>query len=593
MFPATVTALPWSISAVAAIALAAAVFAIVSLWALRAFRSESASTSEQRFRAMVERSPDLITRQNEAGTYLFASTSSAEVLGWTPEELGGRSAFEFIHPDDAASVREYLATVCREPFPWPFSYRIQRKDGRTIWLETNGACEGEGDAREIIAYSRDVTERKRVEDHIAYLAYHDELTGLPNRTLFNDRLTVALAQARRFERIVAVLFLDLDHFKRVNDTLGHTLGDQLLDGVASRLREFTRVTDTVARLSGDEFTVLLSEVAHEEDSARIARKILDGLAQRFTIEGHHVYIGASMGIALYPRDGEDPETLLKNADSAMYRAKNSGRNSYSFCTPESNARFLERLTLENSLRRAFEREEFVVYYQPVMSTRSGKPVAMEALIRWNDPSRGVVTPAEFLSVAEDSRLMLPIGEWVLRSACRQAREWADSGTPVRVAVNLSARQFEASDLDRIVERALSDSSLDPAMLDLEVAEAVASRDFRFSRDAIARLQGLGVRVALDDFGAGTGSFGELKELPIGLVKVDSRFLRDQASRDAAILSSVINAAHALEVKVVGKSVESAAQYEFLQAHQCDEMQGFLFGPPLPPGAALGALRNDH
>ncbi len=589
MYPLTASAIPWSTSAVLAIALAAIVFAAVSLRALRASRRATGPGPDQRFRAIVERSPDVITRQTEAGVFLYASGSSREVLGWEPEQLVGRSVFDLAHADDASSLREYLATVCREPFPWPFTYRVHRKDGRTIWLETNGACEN----REIIAYSRDVTDRKRVEDHIAYLAYHDELTGLPNRTLFNDRLTIALAHARRFNRIVAVFFLDLDHFKRINDTLGHTAGDQLLDGVAGRLQEVTRISDTVARLSGDEFTILLSEVAHEEDSARIGRKVLDALAQRFTIEGHHVYIGASMGIALFPRDGEDAETLLKNADSAMYRAKNSGRNAYSFCTPESNARFLERLTLENSLRRAFEREEFVVYYQPVMSTRSGKPVSMEALIRWNDPERGVVTPAEFLNVAEESRLMLPIGEWVLRSACRQAKEWADAGRPLRVALNLSARQFEASDLDRIVERALSDTSLDPAFLDLEIAESVASRDFRFSRDAIGRLHGLGVQVAIDDFGGGTGSFGELKELPIGTVKVDSRFLRDRHSRDAAILSSVITAAQALDIKVVGKSVESAAQYEFLQKHKCDEMQGFLFGPPLPPGAAISSLRNDH
>ncbi|HVR43159.1 MAG TPA: EAL domain-containing protein [Thermoanaerobaculia bacterium] len=574
------------------LALAALAFAAASLWAIRASRSRRRQT-EDPFRTIVERSPDLITRQTESGLFLYVSMASRELLGYTAEELMDRSVLELVHPDDQGSVREYLTTVCRESFPWAFSYRIRRKDGRVIWIETSSTCERQGEVRELIGYSRDVTERKRVEDHISYLAYHDELTGLPNRTLFQDRLTIALAHARRFNRFVGVLFIDLDHFKRINDTLGHALGDQLLDAVAVRLRESIRLSDTVARLGGDEFTVLLSEVSHEEDVARISRKILEALTQRFTLEGHHVYVSASMGIALHPRDGEEPETLLKNADSAMYRAKNSGRNAYSFCTPESNARFLERLTLENSLRRAFEREEFVVYYQPVFSTRTGKPVEMEALIRWNDPERGLVTPGEFLAVAEESRLMLPIGEWVLRSACRQAKEWVDQGIPVRVAVNLSERQFQAADLERIVDRALSDASLDSALLNLEVAESVAARDLTFARQAIDRLRGLGVRVAIDDFGAGTASFGELKELPVDMVKIDSRFLRSREGREAAILASVIGAAQALDLGVIGKSVESAAQFEFLQRHHCDEMQGYLFGPPLPPGSVRRNLETSH
>lgn len=564
-----------------------------SIWALRAPRFRGGGPRNESFRHIVEGSPDLIARLTESGIFLYVSAASEKVLLYRPEELVGRSIFDFILAEDAPSVREYLTTVCRESFPWPFSYRIRRKDGRTVWVETSSTCEQKDDLREVIAYSRDVTERKRVEDHISYLAYHDELTGLPNRTLFQDRLTVALAHARRFSRYVAVFFLDLDHFKRINDTLGHALGDQLLDAVASRLRESTRGSDTVARIGGDEFTILLSEVAHEEDTARIARKVLESLAQRFTLDGHHVYVSGSMGIAVYPRDGEDPETLLKNADSAMYRAKNSGRNGYSFCTPESNARFLERLTLENSLRRAFEREEFVVYYQPVMSMRSGRAVEMEALIRWNEPDRGVLSPADFLNVAEDSRLMLPIGEWVLRSACRQAREWADRGHGLRVAVNLSARQFQDPDLEKIVERAVSDAGLDPSLLHLEIAEDVAARDLPFARQTIGRLKTLGVRVAIDDFGAGTASFGELRQLPIDLVKIDSRSLRgNPGSRDAAILSSVIAAAQAFDLGIIGKAVESAAQYDFLQRHHCDEMQGFLFGPPLPPTAILQNT-TDH
>ncbi|HEU5163612.1 MAG TPA: EAL domain-containing protein [Thermoanaerobaculia bacterium] len=588
----TLAGLPWTIPL--ALALSALAFAAISLWALTASRRSARRPDDEELRAIVEGSPDLIARHSENGVFCFVSSAAESVFGFKGEELVGRSLLDLVVPDDRRAVREYLETVCRGSFPWPFTYRLTRKDGGIAWIETNASCRGVGSAREVISYSRDVTERKRVEDHIAYLAYHDELTGLPNRTLFNDRLTIALAQARRFGRRVALLFLDLDYFKRINDTLGHRVGDQLLEAVSTRLRDSIRLTDTVARLGGDEFTVLLSEVAHEEDTARIARKILDALSQRFTLEGHHVFVSASMGIAVFPNDGDEPELLLKNADSAMYRAKNSGRNTYSFCTPETNARFHERLTLENDLRRAFEREEFIVYYQPVISARSGKAVEMEALIRWNDPARGVVSPAQFLPVAEDSHLLLAIGEWVLRSACRQAKEWSEQGNPVRIGVNLSARQFHAPDLRKVVERALGDSALDPSALTLEVAEEIAARDLRFAREAVAGLRDLGVRVDLDDFGAGTSSFGGLKELAINGVKIDSRFPADPGrNRDAAILSSLIAAARALDLRVIGKSVESAAQYDFLRQNQCDEMQGFLFGAPMPPGAASRSLRIDH
>jgi diguanylate cyclase (GGDEF)-like protein/PAS domain S-box-containing protein len=557
-------------------------------------RGARAGADLEKFRDIVETSPDLITRMNAAGEYLYVSGASMSLLGYPREELLSRAIFEFADPEDHAAIREYLASVSRERFPWAFSYRALTRDGRTRWVEMSSGCDASGPEPEIVSYARDVTERKRVEDHIAYLAYHDELTGLPNRTLFLDRLTIALAHAQRFKRLVAVLYIDLDHFKRINDTLGHSVGDQLLDAVASRLRESTRISDTVGRLGGDEFAVLLSEIAHEDDLARIARKILDELSHRFAFEEHQLYVSASMGISVYPRDGSDPQSLMKNADSAMYRAKNSGRNGYSFCTPESNSLFLERATLESNLRRAFEREEFVVYYQPIVSALSRRPVEMEALIRWNDPARGVVSPADFLTVAEDSRLMIPIGEWVLRSACRQARDWADGGSSMRITVNLSARQFDAGDLPTIVERALADSSLDPSLLGLEVSEPIASRDPVHARRVLSRLKELGVRLIIDDFGGGTAAFSDLRRYPFDLVKIDSRSLSDGfKQREAAILSSMIAAARALGLGIIGKSVESPSQYEFLTQHHCDEMQGYLFGRPMPALAAGKSLKVDH
>jgi len=578
------------------ILLVSAAFFVGALFLALQRRGRGRPKEEALYREMVDRSSDLITRQTESGVYLFASPTSKRLLGYEPQELVGHSVFEIVHSDDIAAVREYLATVSREVFPHAFSYRLRHADGSHKWMETTSSrVESATGTAELLAYSRDIGERKQIEAHIEYAAYHDELTGLANRTLFKDRLTIALASARRFSRKMAVVFLDLDHFKRVNDTMGHRIGDLLLEETATRLHDCVRVTDTVARVGGDEFTILLSEIMQEDDAARVAGKILELLSNRFVLEGHHVYAGASIGIALYPQDGEDTETLLKNADSAMYRAKNSGRNCYKFATPGSNARLTERLTLENNLRRAFEREEFVVYYQPIFDVSSKRIVAMEALIRWDDPERGLLSPGEFLNVAEEARLMLPMGEWVMRSACRQARTWQDAGTPLRVSVNLSDRQFHHAELSATVERALSDASLDPRMLELEIPEISAAKDYAASTEATKVLRGLGVCLALDDFGLGNGSFGQIRKLAVDQVKLAPSLVGSvgHGSGDSAILSSVIAAARALDLSVVAKGVESQQQAELLRALQCDQMQGYLFGEPRPPDTVERTLRFDH
>ena len=580
------------------LSVALVLFLVVCLLLMReSLANRSLAEREARYRSIADRSSDLISRMTEDGTFVYVSPSASSILGSEPEEIVGRKLTEMVHADDIPSIHEYLNTVSRQPFPYGFSYRLRRADGRYDWVETSSFMEEWTSGREILSFSRDISDRKRIEEQIEYLAYHDEVTGLPNRALFYDRLTVALAQARRFGRIVAVMFLDLDHFKRINDTLGHKIGDLLLEGVASRLRECVRVSDTVARIGGDEFTILLPELSHDEGAARVAQKILEQLSTRFTLDGHHVYCSASIGIAFYGKDGEDAETLLKNADSAMYRAKNSGRNQFMVCTPEGNARFLERLSLENNLRRAFEREEFVVYYQPVFDLNSRTIVSMEALIRWENPERGLISPAEFIAVAEEARLLVPMGEWVLRSACRQAKEWQEAGMPIRVSVNLSDKQLLQADLVTTVQRALGDARLDPGQLDLEIPETSAGRDLAHSIRLLGSLKDLGVKIAIDDFGTGNSSFDQLRKLPIDQVKMDPSFLKSVGvvsdGGDKAILSSMIAAAHALHFDVIGKGVESKEQCEFLRTNDCNQMQGYFFGAPLPALAADRALRTDH
>lgn len=573
-------------------------FLVVCLLLMReSLANRALAESESKYRSIADRSGELITRMTEDGKIVYVSPSVRAVLGSEPGEIVGKKLMEIVHADDIPSIKEYLDTVSRQPFPYGFSYRIRRADGRYDWVETTSFVEEWTSGREILSFSRDISDRKRIEEQIEYLAYHDEVTALPNRALFYDRLTVALAQARRFNRIVAVMFLDLDHFKRINDTLGHRVGDLLLEGVGSRLKECVRLSDTVARIGGDEFTILLPELSHEEGAARVGQKILEQLSTRFTLEGHHVYCSASIGIAFLGKDGDDSETLLKNADSAMYRAKNSGRNQFMVCTPEGNARFMERLSLENNLRRAFEREEFVVYYQPVFDLNTKTIVSMEALIRWDNPERGLISPAEFIAVAEEARLLVPMGEWVLRSACRQARQWQEAGMPMRVSVNLSERQLLHADLVATVQRALGDTRLDPGQLDLEIPETSAGRDLPHSVRLLGSLKDLGVRIAIDDFGTGNSSFDQLRKLPIDQVKMDPSFLQKVGlvsdGSDKAILSSMISAARALHFDVVGKGVESKEQCEFLRTNDCNQMQGYFFGAPLPALDADRAMRMDH
>ena len=531
--------------------------------------------SEERYRLMAENSTDLIARTTPDGSFVYASDAIRDLLGYEPAEVIGTPIRELIHPEDRPALR----AIVPDPTGRTFSYRARRKDGSLVWFESTSRAivDENGRISEIVSVSRDITERRQAEEQIEYQAYHDALTGLPNRLLFRDRLTIALAHAKRQQLSLVVMFLDLDRFKIVNDTLGHSLGDELLRVIAGRLRSVLREGDTIARMGGDEFTVLLSDLKQDSDAPRIAQKLLDTVAQPLRVEGHELYLTTSIGIAVYPNDGDTAELLLKNADSAMYRAKDLGRNSYQLCTPAMNTRAAERLSVENALRRAIEREELVLHFQPLVRLDTRERTGMEALLRWNRPGFGIVAPATFIGIAEETRMIVPIGEWVLREACRHAQS---RGTG-RVAVNLSPRQFQQSDLRDVVARALHESGLDPRRLELEITESTAMLNTERSIATLNALRDLGVSIALDDFGTGHSSLSYLRRFPIDRVKIDREFIAeiDKSRSNRAIVSAIVAMAHGLDLAVTAEGVETEAQVEFLREQKCEEVQGFLFGRP--------------
>lgn len=450
-------------------------------------------------------------------------------------------------------------------------------------------------------------QHRRAEDRIVRMAYYDNLTNLPNRALFHDRLKHALAHAERYEVNSALLFIDLDDFKRINDTLAHRIGDFLLQGIADRLSRYIRtsdtvarqkefgVTNTVARLGGDEFTVFLTEINSLENVSKVARRILNILSQPFELEGHEVFITASVGIAIYPNDGKDMDTLLKNADIAMYHAKEEGKNNFQFYKQSMNAAALERLNMENSLRKAIDRDEFFLLYQPRMNIHTGEIVALEALLRWNHPERGTMLPADFIPVAEESGLIIPIGEWILRNACRQIQQWQKMDFFARTALslNISGRQFRQESLVRSIERTLGDFSLNPKYLELELTESVIMDNPEVTADVLKRLKGMGVTLSMDDFGTGYSSFNYLKRFPLDIIKIDQSFVQHvtKQAEDATIVQAMIAMAHSLRLTVVAEGVETEEQMAFLREHGCDEMQGYLLSQPAPPGDVLSFLKK--
>lgn len=442
---------------------------------------------------------------------------------------------------------------------------------------------------------RDVTERLKTEAQIRYQASHDLLTGLPNRNFFNDQLSTALADAIQHNKQLAVMFLDLDRFKLINDSLGHAAGDQLLQEVARRIRQCLREQDVVARWAGDEFTLLLTELLNGEEAVQIAEAILQAMEPDFDLEGHLLRVSGSIGIALYPDNGEDAETLVKNADAALYRAKDSGRNGYHLYTSALTSETSTWLLMESHLHRALERQEFVLYYQPQINVLTGEITQMEALLRWRHPEFGLVHPGKFIPLAEENGLIVPIGEWVLQTACAQSCHWQAAGLPpVRIAVNLSARQLRQPNLVEMVARALDTTRLDPSYLELEITETTVMKNVELTQTILHDLHQMGVSVAMDDFGTGYSSLGYLKKFPFNTLKIDQSFVRDLATdaNDKAIVAAIIAMGRVLNLKLVAEGVETKVQEHLLLSLDCEEMQGFLFSPPLALDEATLLLESQ-
>lgn len=528
---------------------------------------------------------------------IYVNQSLAHMFGFSsPDQMLATTSTRFYA--DAARRDELQALMTRQGFYKNEEVEYVRHDGSRFFGLNNavGTFDEDGKLLYWDGAIYDITDRKLAEEKVHYLAHFDALTNLPNRILLRQNIEQAIRGAVRDKRLFALLFVDLDHFKTVNDSLGHDLGDQLLQEVARRLAEAVRVQDTVSRQGGDEFIVLAVGVADTQAAVLVANKLTEAISRPYDISGHQLHITPSIGLVLYPQHGEDIDTLIRNADAAMYYAKESGRNNYRFFNRELSVGAINRLTLETSLRRALENNEFVLHYQPQLDLRDGRITGFEALLRWQHPERGLLSPGEFISVAEQSGQIIGIGTWVLAEACRQARSWQQAGLPpVVMSVNLSAIQFRRGRVDTTVATALRESGLDAHYLELELTESAIMQDSRVTLQVLGRLDALGVRLAVDDFGTGYSSLNYLKRFPVDRLKIDQSFIRDLAEDgdDAAIVTAIIGMARALKLNVLAEGVETEAQLEFLARQNCDAMQGYLFSKAVPPDQAAALLQEDR
>ncbi len=542
--------------------------------------------SESRFRSLLALSSDWYWEQD-------ADLRFTEVSGTDPErdwpgiaQLRGRTGTQGPIPMSEADLGRYRSlTAARQPFR-DLTLTVRDRDGEWRYLSFSGepVFDADGTFTGYRGIARDVTQSRRAEERIRRLAHFDELTGLPNRTMFMHTLQRAFSLAQRRSKQFALFIIDLDRFKNINDSLGHEAGDRLLQEVGRRLRHHLRESDTVARLGGDEFVVLVEDCGDARELTAIAQNILAAIGRPYMLSGREFHVTGSVGISTYPVDGQDPPALLKNADIAMYLAKDRGKNTFQFYAAQQNGQAFERLALESALRHALTRREFALHYQPRVDIVTGRMVAVEALLRWNHPDLGTVAPNQFIPLAEETGLIVPIGRWVLRSACAQAAQWrADGLAGMRVAVNLSARQFVDDALIVDVGDALAEAALPPDGLELEITESMVMQSPERAVTTLSRLRELGIAVSIDDFGTGYSSLGYLKRFPIDSVKIDRSFIKDlpHDADDAAITRAVIAMARSLRIRVVAEGVETREQLDFLRTHECDECQGFFLSRPLP------------
>ncbi len=547
----------------------------------------------ERERALVTLSSigDAVVSADITGNVTYLNPAAEHMTGWLREEAVGRpisDVFRIIDGCTRKPARNPLELAVRKNKPVGLSANciLIRRDGFESPIEDSAAPIHDRGGRVIgaVMVFHDVSEARAMVIKMSHLAQHDSLTDLPNRVLFSDRLTQAIALARRRGKKLAVLFLDLDMFKHINDSLGHLIGDKLLQSVADRLITCVRSSDTVSRWGGDEFVVLLSEIEHSEDAARCAENILSVLADQHSVAEHDLDITVSIGIGVYPSDGEDAENMIKNSDAAMYHAKHNGRNNFQFFKQDMNDRAVERQFLEAALRRALAGNEFVLHYQPKINLKTGRITGAEALIRWRHPERGLLFPEQFVPIAEESGLIVPIGRWVLREACTQVRIWLDAGLrPTPVAINISAVEFRNKDFLNGVRGILKETRLEPGCLEIEMTESVLMRDVESTTDVLHELKAMGIKLAIDDFGTGYSSLNYLKGFPIDTLKIDRSFVRDISTDrdDATIVSAMISMGNSLKKRVSAEGVETFEQLLFLRAKRCGEGQGYHFSPPVP------------
>jgi diguanylate cyclase (GGDEF)-like protein/PAS domain S-box-containing protein len=550
--------------------------------------------SKKHFEILVSTSPVGVFETDAAGICVYVNDHWLEISGSSRQEALGKGWLNALHPDFRERAYADWEAAARSGKAFSMELCLRPRSGKDVWVLTQASPlkNERGETSGYIGSMTDISERKVAESRIAYLAHHDALTELPNRVLLRDRVAVAIAFAERSRQKLALMFLDLDYFKTINDSLGHPIGDALLKAVAARLRGCIRDTDTISRQGGDEFVIVFSEVSDADAIAAAASKILSCMSGPFVVEGRELGISVSAGIAVYPDDGADFDTLLKRADTAMYHAKEAGRNTYRFFTEQMNVDAVEHLQIQAGLRRALENGELLLYFQPQVELATDRLVGAEALIRWNHPEMGMILPARFIPVAEASGMIVAIGSWVLREACRQAASWSSAGFQgIVVAVNLSALQFKRSDLQHIVIDALKDSGLEPSLLELELTESIMLGDTQIVLDTVRRLKALGAKLSLDDFGTGYSSLSYLKQFPLDKLKIDRSFVQDMMkdADNAAIVRAIIQLARSLNLRTLAEGVEIAEVIDHLRLLHCDEGQGYHFGRPMPGSEFLAYL----
>jgi diguanylate cyclase (GGDEF)-like protein/PAS domain S-box-containing protein len=562
-------------------------------------REDALIEAMQSYQLITENSTDLITKHTPDGTITFASPVSDNVLGIPHAELVGHSLLEFVHPEEVDIVRAAFHEVMQTRASRTVSYRLRHVDRHYVWFETTlrvmtGAT-GELTA-DILCASRDISDRKRMEERLHELVRTDHLTALPNRVLLEERFAEGLVQARREGMLLAMLMIDIDRFKNINDTLGHGMGDSLLKLAATRITACIRTYDTLARWGGDEFVLFLPRLQDANTAVEIAARCLAALKQPFVVDGQVLHITASIGVSVSQDVGTETETMLKNADTAMYRAKARGGDCLVTYETEMSAGAHRRLSMENALFQALERRELLLHYQPLISATTGRLAGAEALLRWQHPDLGLVFPGQFIPIAEASGLIEPIGEWVLRTACAQMTDWHNQGLPrVPVSVNLSTRQFRRDNLVSVVKAVLDETGLDPQLLELELTESLLMDNTARTKAALSELKALGVKIALDDFGTGYSSLSYLKGFQLDTLKIDRTFIADLTTSEAnaSIVRSTIGLAKGLRLRVVAEGVETREQATFLRQHGCDVLQGFLFAKPMSPEAFASFAAASH